>query len=313
MKNILLLIDVPNWAWDRNASAIMKYLPEYSFSKKKLKGNSTINSGNYDHIHSMGWLPATFCAEKVTAGVCSHNFEFRDQRAEDFFPKFKYLTANSQKLYKIVSRYTDKVIYAPNGVHEDLFTPRVKKPEKKFVVGWVGQETKGGLTLENHNRIDIKGFHMVLKPLKERMKKHPHIEFKVLSNKYFNARPYEEMPDFYNDVDVQICTSYREGTPNPMFEAASCGKPLISTNVGAISEVIKDGENGFLINEYNDEDDLEKTIDQFEAKILSLYVNRELGLKMGERNREIIEKDWTWKEKAKNFKKLFEIVGKENG
>lgn len=310
MKNILLLYDVPNWAWDRNASALIKYLPEYNITKAKMRGHSTLNMGNYDHIHSMGWLPATFCAEKVTAGVCSHNFQFHDEKAEKFFPKFKYLTVNSNILYNIVTQYTNNVIYAPNGVHQDLFTPRIKKPENDFIVGWVGQETHGGLNLENHDRIDIKGFRLVLRPLMEKFKKHPHIKFKVLSNKYFDAKPYEEMPDFYNDVDVQICTSYREGTPNPMFEAASCGKPLITTRVGAISEMIVDCYNGYLIDEYNNYNDIERVIDQFYDKILFLYNNREYGLNMGERNRAIIENEWTWEKKAQNFKNLFEMMDK---
>jgi glycosyltransferase involved in cell wall biosynthesis len=304
---ILLLPDVKNWAWDRNADALIKYLPQYDFDKFYFKGKLPSNWEEYDHIHSMGWLDAKFVSDKVTAGVCSHNFELRNQNGEGYFDRFKYLTANSRILYDIVSKYTDRVLYAPNGVHEDIFTPRIKTPKKKFIVGWVGQKTTGGLNLYNNSSIDIKGFSLVLEPLMQRLSNNKNIEFKILSNNYKNCVSHDKMPDFYNDVDVQICTSLREGTPNPMFEAASCGKPLISTNVGAISEFIKDNHGGYLIKEYQYQQDLERVINEFEEKILLLYNNRDIGLGMGMINRLKIEKDWTWKERVKPFDELFNM------
>lgn len=306
MKKILLVADVPGWAWDRNADAIIKYLPEYEVIKQYGTGRLPSNANEFDHIHCMGWLEATSIANIVTAGVCSHNFQIRDQKPELHFNKFMYLTANSKILYHITKQYTDRVVYAPNGVHEDLFTERIKKPEQKFIVGWTGQKTEGGLSIDKGNKIDIKGFNLILKPLQERLKKHSNIEFKILSNNYKRAIPHHDMPDFYTDVDLQICTSFREGTPNPMFEAASCGKPLISTKVGAISELLDESGGGFLINAYNSEADISQTIDAFEEKILYLYDNRELGLEMGIKNREIIEKEWTWKNKVNNFRMLFD-------
>ena len=60
-------------------------------------------------------------------------------------------------------------------------------------------------------------------------------------------RTQEEMVAFYQGVDVQICASRTEGGPHPLLEAAACGIPLISTRVGIAPELIKDGDNGFLI------------------------------------------------------------------
>jgi polysaccharide biosynthesis protein VpsI len=51
-----------------------------------------------------------------------------------------------------------------------------------------------------------------------------------------------------NRSDVIILPSYNEGLPMVILEAFSISKPVISTYVGGIPEVIENGENGILIN-----------------------------------------------------------------
>lgn len=47
-------------------------------------------------------------------------------------------------------------------------------------------------------------------------------------------------------TDAFILPSYYEGVPISILEAMSYGKPVISTRVGGIPEIVTDGENGFL-------------------------------------------------------------------
>ncbi len=47
--------------------------------------------------------------------------------------------------------------------------------------------------------------------------------------------------------DVLICTSLSEGLPVSMMEAMAHGIPVISVNVGGISEIVEDGSNGYLL------------------------------------------------------------------
>lgn len=51
--------------------------------------------------------------------------------------------------------------------------------------------------------------------------------------------------------DVYILPSYNEGLPIAILEAMSYSHPVISTPVGGIPEVVKDGENGILVQPGN--------------------------------------------------------------
>lgn len=59
--------------------------------------------------------------------------------------------------------------------------------------------------------------------------------------------------------DIFAFCSHHEGMPRVVLEYMSMGKLVISTDVGGVSEVIKDGENGILFNTA-DQDDLFKKI-----------------------------------------------------
>jgi len=52
--------------------------------------------------------------------------------------------------------------------------------------------------------------------------------------------------ELLNDCDVYILPSYNEGLPISVLEALSYGKPVISTDVGGIPEIVRPGYNGWL-------------------------------------------------------------------
>lgn len=56
----------------------------------------------------------------------------------------------------------------------------------------------------------------------------------------------ENVLPFIQQADCIVLPSYREGTPRTLLEGASCGKPLIATDVPGCNNVVKEGVNGFL-------------------------------------------------------------------
>lgn len=53
--------------------------------------------------------------------------------------------------------------------------------------------------------------------------------------------------DYLAAADVYVASSLFEGLPLSILEAMAAGLPIISTNVGGVPDVVRDGENGLLI------------------------------------------------------------------
>lgn len=57
-----------------------------------------------------------------------------------------------------------------------------------------------------------------------------------------------EMAALYKRARMLVCASTVEGNPRVTIEAMACGVPVLSTPVGIMPEVLRDGENGFLFD-----------------------------------------------------------------
>ncbi len=57
-----------------------------------------------------------------------------------------------------------------------------------------------------------------------------------------------DMPDLLTIMDVNVLTSLWEAAPISTLEAMACEIPTVATRVGALPEMIVDGETGFLLD-----------------------------------------------------------------
>jgi glycosyltransferase involved in cell wall biosynthesis len=231
---VLLCIDVNNWAWANKARAIRKYLKD-DFERidimrsKRIKNNQSVFK-KYHHIHYFGWLEGKRWAQRykgISAGISSHNYYYKHfDMAKKRLPNYDALTCTSRILYDEIKKYKlNKNVYlAQNGVDEEMFQPDPIKHDK-FIVGWAGQPTEGGLS-KDCGSIDMHGYQHILKPLMESLRDNKNIEFRIMAKTYKNAIPFSEMPKWYNGLDLFIHTGFGIGTPNPLFEAMACGVPL---------------------------------------------------------------------------------------
>jgi glycosyltransferase involved in cell wall biosynthesis len=57
----------------------------------------------------------------------------------------------------------------------------------------------------------------------------------------------DEIPQVMRSLDIFVLPSLNEGMGRVLVEAMAAGKPVVGTRVGGIPDLIKDGENGFLV------------------------------------------------------------------
>ncbi len=306
---ILLLYDVQGWAWYLKANAIKLNLPQYDIDVKSQNDFKKEDLKKYDSIHFFDWMSGLNHAsnDNVTVSIASHNYEWlRWDYAKSNLPKFKGISCVSKELYDRLStqKLNNNLYTCQNGVNDSLFFPKPKPPSSKFTVGWVSQRTAGGF--QKGSKLDIKGYQHILLPLKEKLKQYKDIELIEHSENYKTATPHSEMPKIYQKFDILISTSFLEGTPGSIFEAASMGLPVISTEVGCVPELVTNMHNGILIPAYKDAIQATARIDDFIKWIIYLRDNREICKKMGEANRIEIEKNWSWAMKSKCWIPVFE-------
>lgn len=88
----------------------------------------------------------------------------------------------------------------------------------------------------------------------------PNISFTLKGSTMLN-----DIFQFYdeNDIDVFLHLSAYEGLPVAMMEVMSFGVPVISTNVGGVSEIVKDNFNGFLLSPNPSIDEVKAVLKKF--------------------------------------------------
>lgn len=71
----------------------------------------------------------------------------------------------------------------------------------------------------------------------------------------------KDMPDIYNACDVMINASFIEGLPMVILEAMASRLPIIATKVGGVPNVLRNKENGILLDPGKPEDLAEAIIE----------------------------------------------------
>ncbi len=101
--------------------------------------------------------------------------------------------------------------------------------------------------------------------------------------KFLGAR--EDVFSLLKGADAFCLPSRSEGMSNALLEAMACSLPCVATNVGGNSEVIVDGENGFLVPSQQP--------GVMAARLVALLKNAALRNRMGNAGRKSVEEKFT--------------------
>ncbi|MEK4065684.1 glycosyltransferase [Peribacillus sp. FSL R5-0717] len=204
---------------------------------------------------------------------------------------------------------TNKIPCIYNGIDTNKFTRSSRKNEKvtTFVhVGRFSKQKNHKLLIESFALSLTKNPNMVLKligdgPLKQEiinMIAALGVEDKVILKGIQKDVRFE-----LNSSDAFILSSDWEGLPISVLEAMSCGLPIISTKSGGTPDIVKDGENGILVN-LGDKEGLAKAINELSS-------DYQLRKKMGD-NSYIYSKQYDIQQVCEQYSLLYKgILGQD--
>ncbi len=335
---IALVVDVRNWALDNIAKNIIKYIgnkyeftiiymddiPDYNiiYLFYACKGCQIIHFLWRGYINFIGsefmeqyltYYGRGYEAFKdeiignfiITFSIYDHNYlgeEF--EITQKILSISDYYTVSSEKLYNIYSGLNIKkpLMKITDGVDTKKFIPinleRFNNvEERELVVGWVGNSNWNGAK-------DHKGINTIIKPAIEELRKEGYkIKLETI-DKEENFVAHDDMPEFYKTIDVYVCASINEGTPNPVLEAMACRTAIISTDVGIVPEVFGEKQKEYILKE--------RSKDELKYKIKQLLKNKSTIQELSKENLESV-RNWTWDNKCKQFEEFFDYVIKNKG
>ncbi len=111
----------------------------------------------------------------------------------------------------------------------------------------------------------------------------------------------EDMPAIYAASHI-VClpSSYGEGVPKVLIEAAAAGRPTVSTDTPGCRDIVRNMENGLLVPP--------KDPHRLATALSRLIEDRDLRRRMGRRGREIAETEFSEKEVVRRTLEVYEAV-----
>lgn len=201
------------------------------------------------------------------------------------------LVANSEGLKQLAYNFYKKkeVKIITNGVDTEYFTPKVTKAEEIRI-------------LFVSRLIERKGLQFIIPKLNEIQREveqavkltivgdGPYREELVRLSKEYNVekmisfegqKDKKDILQYYQNADVFILPSKKEGMPNVVLEAMACGLPIVMTPCEGSMEIVH--ENGIISD-----------IEHFEQAVIRLCKDESLGKIMGKNSRTLAEKEFSW-------------------
>lgn len=286
------LYDVKGWAYYWRCKALEKYCPKDFKFTMGVDYGAQLKREPHDILLQLAYSyakPARNHIDKLTKRrrrpllVCSYNvgWGYADKWLTDTMRHADFTIINNREMWEKAGKLP-KTINISNGVDGDTFRPIVPIKKRPVKVLWVGSEG---------HRV-VKGYDDYVLPMIDKLKANGIEVDARLTNSHKAPMTHSEMADWYNTGSIYLVTSKTEGTPNPALEAASCGCVIVSTKVGNMPELIKNGINGYLC---------ERNMDDLYNAILKAADNR---VKLGDRMLNDIE-DWHWVNRSKVYYDLF--------
>lgn len=172
---------------------------------------------------------------------------------EKYLQHYDGIIVGSANLYDDYKPFIQNITFANGIFKQNQFIENHNVGSNEYLtIGWTGNPTRS-----------MKGFREVIEPAIDEVRK----TGRKINLKTKFSGPYDELLNFYSDVDLIVIASVGDTGPSLFAEASLSKVPSISTKIGFPKMVIKDGENSIFAN---------RDIDEIKDAIIKLYDDRNL-------------------------------------
>jgi glycosyltransferase involved in cell wall biosynthesis len=214
------------------------------------------------------------------------------------------LVANSQGLKDMALDFYDKKDFEIicNGVDTKAFYPAGHEASDEFRILFVSRliERKGlQYIIPDLGKIQADAGRKIKLVVVGDGPYRAHLESLAETNRvsdlvqFVGQKNKEEIVPYYQNADLFILPSAKEGMPNVVLEAMACGLPVIMTPCEGSKELID--QNGKIVE-----------TDKFCGEIVALIKEAALGERYGVQSRRIIEEKFTWDITVEEYLKLMQ-------
>jgi len=226
------------------------------------------------------------------------------------------VAANRYAMDLLVTRFgvpPQKIVLIPNGVDLSVFYPEPPPPRLAEQYGLAGRHVLLTLT----RLVPRKGIDKVLEALPIVAAKFPDVIYLVVGEgpqreelqktaqtlgieglvTFAGAVPHDQTRHFYSSAEIVLLPNRVEGgeadgLPLVFLEANACAKPVIGGKAAGSAEIIRDGENGLLVDGCDAR--------EIAAAICALLGDEGRRTAMGRKGREMAQA-WGWPARAQMF------------
>lgn len=323
---VALVVDVPDWAWAHHARALREYLADrfeirivvetrvgdqwrlplaaagadltVYFWRSILRRFGTPEFADEVRQQLGDWqeYQRKYLGSRTATLICDHLF-LAEPSVDDFREVLGGVTGYatvSRRLYEIyqeLPEYPAPWGVLAHGVDLRRFQPSLGGVHAPLRVGWVGN------SLWNAQLDDPKGLHTILKPALRDLQQDGVDIVGHFQDRVQSFRPFAEMPQYYQEIDVFVCASRAEGTPNPVLEAMAAGLPMVCTDVGVIGDVVGPLQRRFVLSE--------RSVPALREALRTLATEPGLRRDLGQENLARIAA-WDWSKRAPRWGDFFD-------
>jgi len=286
--------------------------PLWVLSLSRIAANSAFSLS----LHNEMFLPKKIDCDR--AMQCINKVEFISTVSRFIADGVKNLYPSAESKLNVVYSGVDVNKYKPIWSEEALADRKAMRQRYGIddykVILYVGRLSKK------------KGAHILLQAMKSVMEAYPQTALMFVGSKWYGSNatdeyvrqlqlmaeqlkgpviftgflPPSKIPEHYYVGDIFTCVSqWNEPLARVHYEAMAAGLPVITTDRGGNAEIIEQGVNGLIMNEYNNPETLADNI-------INLIEHPDIALSMGKAARKFVEENCDWDRVAHQLLDLFQ-------